>query len=119
MAAPTIADEKLSVRCSGLLNWPINSKRAKITDVTVAANPHRGPFRQFNAAAALQPFVEAHGAPAHIGMRGAGHFEIPSSSQNPFAVAGLYHSSNILGFYLRFGLLTSGTSSPSAVAKSI
>jgi hypothetical protein len=31
-------------------------------------------------------------------MRGAGHFEIPSLVQNPFAVAGLYHPSRILGF---------------------
>jgi hypothetical protein len=29
-------------------------------------------------------------------MRGAGHFEIPSLGQNPFAVAGLYHPSSIL-----------------------
>jgi hypothetical protein len=29
-------------------------------------------------------------------MRGAGHLAIPSLSQNPFAVAGLYHPSRIL-----------------------
>jgi hypothetical protein len=29
-------------------------------------------------------------------MRGAGHLEIPSLGQNPFAVTGLYHPSRIL-----------------------
>jgi hypothetical protein len=37
-----------------------------IADVTVAANPDRRAFRQFAAAAALQPLVKLYGTTPHI-----------------------------------------------------
>jgi hypothetical protein len=56
-------------------NSPLHvGDRAKIADVTVAANPDRGAFRKLAAVPAVEPLVKLHSASAHICLRRSGHF---------------------------------------------
>ena len=54
---------------------------AKVSGVTIAANPDWRPFRQMLGALRLQPFIKAYGVAAHIGVRRARHFKITPRRQ--------------------------------------
>ena len=64
----------------------------KVANVTVAANPNRGTFRQLAATTAFQPFAEFDGTTPHVSVRGLCHLQIPSLGQNPLAVIGICHA---------------------------
>ena len=53
-------------------------KRAEIAEMTVAADPDRRPDRkQLGAGGFLEPMVEVHRGPAHVGVSRARHLERP------------------------------------------
>ena len=60
--------------------------RTKVTDMTIAADPDRRPFRQAAAFLLIQPFVKFNRAPANVSVGGSGHLEGLSKPQNRDAV---------------------------------
>jgi hypothetical protein len=69
--------------CNAAVNRP---NRAEISDMAIAADPHRRPFGQGAGLLFFEPLVEFDGAAADIGMRRASHFQALLLLQDRYAV---------------------------------
>src|SRR5271170_907067 len=61
--------------------------RAKVTNVTIAANPYGWALRQLFDVGSFEPFIKLAGVTTNVCVSGARHFQVPPSKQNTLPVA--------------------------------
>ena len=72
-----IADNRLVEVADVDIDAPFQiAGRSQIAGMTIAADPHRRPFRQAAPGLAVQPLIKLHRTAAYISVRGTGHFQI-------------------------------------------